>query len=107
MEADFGCAPRALRFDSASRAAGFEQVEGADDVGVDEIARAGDGAVHVRFRRQVHDVRDGVLSRRPAGRRALSRKSTFSKTYFGMPGDLLQIFQLPGVGQAIEIDQPA
>ena len=35
----------------------------------------------------------------------LSRKSTFSKTYFGCfvhPGEILEA---PGVGQAIEVDQ--
>ena len=42
-------------------AARFEQIERADDVRGNEIARPGNGTVHMRFRREVHDVRDGVL----------------------------------------------
>ena len=37
---------------------------------------------------------------------ALSRRSTFSKTYFGMLRHRLEVLQVSGVGQAIEVDQP-
>ena len=43
-------------------AAGFQEVEGADDVGVDEIVRAGNRAIDVRFGRQVQHVRNGMLA---------------------------------------------
>jgi len=51
--------------------AGFEQIEGADDVGGDEIARPGDGTVDMRFRREVHHVGDAVLLHDAQRRRLL------------------------------------
>ena len=30
----------------------------------------------------------------------------FFKNVFGMPGSLFQVFQVPGIGQAIQIHQP-
>src|SRR4051812_11034431 len=41
--------------------AGFEQVEGAYDVCLDEITRAADGAVDMRFCRKMHYMGDLVL----------------------------------------------
>ena len=60
-------------------AAGFQQIERADDVGVDEIARPGDGAVHMRFRRQVHDMGDGVLLHDPQRRRSCRADPPFQR----------------------------
>ena len=85
-------------------ATGFEQVEGADDVGVNEIARAGDGPVHVRFRRQVHDVRDGVLFDN-AHHGGLVAQVHLLKNVFRVFGNLFQIFQVSGISEAIEIDE--
>ena len=93
-----------FRFPSQQRAAGFQQIESADDVRVDEIARPGDGTVHVRFRRQVHDVRDGVLLD-DAQRGGLVAQIHFLENVFRMPGNFFQIGQMPGVSQAIQIDQ--
>ena len=92
-----GCEPQ-------TGAAGFQQVERADDVGVNEIARAGDGAVHVRFGRQVHDV---VMAccRRPAARRPCRADPPSRKTYFGCFATPGQVLQVAGVGQAIQVDE--
>ncbi len=80
-------------------------MEGAEDVGGDEIARAGDGAVHVRFRRQVHDVGDGVLFDDPQ-HGGLVAQVHLLKDIFRVGGNRFQVFQMPGIGQAIEIDEP-
>ena len=37
---------------------------------------------------------------------ALSRRSTFSKTYLGWRLTLVQVAEVTGVGEAIEVDQP-
>jgi len=41
--------------------AGLEEVECADDIRVNEVARAGDGTINVRLRRQMQDMSDGVF----------------------------------------------
>ena len=52
----------------------------------------------------MHDVRDAVLFDH-AQRRGLVAQIHLLKNVFRMPGDLLQILQMPGVSQAIQIDQ--
>ena len=71
---------------------------------MNEIARPGDGAVHVRFRRKVHDVRDGVFLD-DAQHGGLVAQVHLLKNVFGMPGNFFQIFQMPRVSEAIQIDQ--
>ncbi len=58
----------------------------------------------MRFRRQMHHVGD-VMPFDDLHVAVLSRKSTFSKTYFGFSRNLLQIRQMARVSQAIQIDQ--
>ena len=72
---------------------------------MDKIARTGDGTVHVRFCRQMHDVRNGVFFD-DSQHGGFVAQVHFLKNVFRMPGNFLQIFQMPGVGQAVEIDQP-
>jgi len=85
-------------------AAGFQQVEGTDDVRGDEIARAGDGTVHVGFRRKVHHVSDAMAFHN-LQRRRLVAQIHLLKNVFGMARDFLQIFQPPRIGQAVEVDE--
>ena len=93
-----------LKLAVPKRPAGFEQIEGADDVGGDEITRPGDGTIHVRFRREVHDVRDGVLLNDPQCR-SLVAQIHLLENEFRMTGRLFQIFLPPGVSQAIQVDK--
>ena len=58
----------------------------------------------MRFRREVHDVRDGVLLD-DLQRRRLVAQIHFLKNVFRMLGNFLQILQAPGVSQAVEIDE--
>ena len=53
----------------------FEQAEGADDVGLDEIRRPVDRAIDVAFRREMHDGATGGAS---ASRLATSARSPIS-----------------------------
>ena len=59
----------------------------------------------MRFRRQMHDVGDAVLLD-DAQHGGLVAQIHLLKNIFGMPGNLFQIFQMAGVGQAIQIHQP-
>ena len=85
-------------------AAGFEQVERADDVGGDEVARTGNGTVHVRFRREMHDMGDGVLFDDPHHSGFITQIHLL-KNIFRVLGNLFQIFQVPGISKAIQIDE--
>ena len=58
----------------------------------------------MRFRREVHDVRDGVLLDN-FERRRLVAQIHLLKNIFRMLGNLLQIFQPPGISQAVEVDE--
>jgi hypothetical protein len=85
-------------------AAGFQKVEGADDVGLDEIAGAGDGAVNVGFGGEMQNMGDAVfLDQREDG--GLVAKVGFFEGVFGMMGDAFEILQMARVRQAIQIDQ--
>ena len=72
---------------------------------MDEIAGAGDGPVHVGFGRQVHHVRDGMLSDAVQHGGFVAQIDLF-KDVFGIAVETFQIDQVAGIGQAIEVDEP-
>ena len=74
-------------------AAGFEQMKRADDVGVDEIARTGDGAIDVRFGGQMQDMRHGMLLH-DFQHGGLMAEVHLLKSVFGMMGHVVQIDQV-------------
>ena len=85
-------------------AAGFEQVEGADDVGADEIAGAGDGAIDMGFGGEMQHVADGVFFHDLHDGGFVAQINIF-KSVFRMVRDARDVFQMTGVGQAIEVDE--
>jgi hypothetical protein len=85
-------------------AARLQQIECADDVGLNKIGRAGDGTVHMGFGRQMQNMRDLMLLDY-CQHGGFVAEVGFFKRVFGMPGDVLQIFQVAGVGQAIQVDE--
>jgi len=95
---------RALTRIQPGMAAGFEEVEGADDVRLDEITRPCNRAIHVRFSRQVQDVRDAMLLYDSQHLRLISQIDLFENV-LRMTRHRLKIRQMSGIGQAIEIDQ--
>src|ERR1035437_9636555 len=84
--------------------AGFEQIKRANDVRGDEIARPGDGTIHMRFRREVHDMRNAVLLD-DTQRGGLVAQIHLLKNVFLMAGNFFEVRQMSGVSEAIEIDQ--
>ena len=86
------------------RAARLQQIECADDIGVDEIAGTGNRTIHMRFGRQVHHVSDlMILDNLPHG--DFVAEINFLERIPGMSGDAGQVGEVPGVSQTIEIDQ--
>src|SRR4051812_21800764 len=80
----------------------FEEVKGADDVRLNEIARACDRTIHVRFGRQVQDMRNRVaLEQLQQG--WLIAQIDFLEGIFGMLLDRSEILEMAGVSEAIEI----
>src|ERR1051325_5059857 len=94
-----------VEFRAPESAAGFEEVEGADDVGVDEIAGAGDRAVHVRFGGEMHDVSDRVALDDFEDGGFIAEVDLF-ESVFRMLRNFFQVHQMTGVGEAIEVDEP-
>jgi hypothetical protein len=82
----------------------FQQMQGADDVSVDEISRPGDGAVHVRFRRQMQNVRYRILAEN-CRHSSLVAEIRLFKQILGMVLNVTQVGGVAGVSQAIQVDQ--
>jgi hypothetical protein len=85
-------------------AAGFEEVEGADDVGLNEIAGAGDGTVNMGFGGEVQDMGDAVLLDQ-LEHGGLVAEVGFFEGVFGVMRDALEVFEVAGVREAIQVDQ--
>ncbi len=78
-------------------------MEGAQDVGVDEVAGGFNRAVHVRFGCEVEDVGDGLVADDADDGRLVVQVHLL-ESVFGMAGDGADIFQTPGIGEAVEVD---
>ena len=71
---------------------------------MDKIARAGDGAIHVRLCGEVHHLRDLVLLNH-AKDRGFVAEVHFFEDIFGMIGEPLQICQMTCISQAVQVHQ--
>src|SRR4051794_24466033 len=89
---------------SPSCAAAFEQIKGANNVGLNEIAGAGDGAVDMGFGCQMHHVGDGMLLNDTEDR-SLVAKIDFLKCVLRMLRDRFEIGEMAGVGEGIQVHQ--
>ena len=89
-----------------SGAAGFQKIERADHVGVDEVAGAGNRAVHMRFGGQVHDMGDGMALHDFKDGILVAQVNLFEGVFW-VPGNALEILPVSSVSQAIEVDQLA
>ena len=85
-------------------AGGFEEVESPQNVGGDEIARAGDGTIHMRLGREVHDVGDLMLLKNAEDSLPIT-KIDFFKDVFGVLVGTPKIREVARVSEAIQIDQ--
>ena len=81
----------------------LQQIEGAYDVGVDELARAADGAVYVALGCKVEDGAGLVRSQQLADQGRVA-KVALNKDVLGVTGDRRQVLQIAGVGQLVQVD---
>ena len=88
-----------------SIAAGLKQVKGAVDVGGDEVAWAGDTAVHMRLGSKVHDVGDVMLADNAEDLVLVPQIDFFEDITRMDVVDAIKVFKMPRVGEAIEIDE--
>ncbi len=86
-----------------SGAGGFQQREGADQIGLHEGRRPGDGAVHMAFGGEVGDGVDGVLAQQPVHQRPVANVAPHEQVP-GRIGQVAQVVQRAGVSQQIESD---
>ena len=82
---------------------GFEQAEGADDVGLNEVFGAVNGAVHMAFGGKVQHGAGAVLGQQAIHQVAIAQVAMHK----GVAGVALQpgeIFQVARIGQFVEVD---
>ena len=84
---------------------GFEEIEGAVDVRRDEIAGAGDAAIHVAFGREVHDMGDLMLADDAKNAVLVTQIDLLEGIAWMHAVDAIEVFEMPGIGEAVEIDQ--
>ena len=82
---------------------GFEQLEGADDVGLDEFAGAVDGAVDVRFGGEVHDGARPVLGEQAADEFKIA-DVTLDEDVARITVQAGEVLAVAGVGELVEGD---
>ncbi len=82
---------------------GFQQGEGAFHVGTHEIAGAVNGTIHMAFGRKVHDGPGLVLGQQTIHQGPVTDVAVH-KNVARIILDGSQAFQIPGVGQGIQID---
>ena len=83
----------------------LEEIEGAEDVGGDEIRRARDGTVHVGFGGEMHHrVEAPLIEEGPEGLIIANVRLNQAITIGPGFGDIRQIGGVTGVGERIEID---
>ena len=94
-------------FDSASStpvgAHGFEQAEGADDVGLDEVFRAVDAAVDVRFGGKIDDGAGLVLGEQ-LGDEVEVADVALDEDVARVALERGEVLEVAGVGQRVEVD---
>ena len=84
-------------------ARGFEQCIGAGDIGIDESARPVDGAIHMGFRREMHDGIRRMGGKEPVHRGAIPDISLY-KGIIGRIRHLGHIIETGRIGQRVEVD---
>ncbi len=83
---------------------GFEQAEGADHVGLDEVFRAVDGAVHMRFGREIQDGPRPVLGQQP-GEQLPVADVPLDEQVARIALQRREVLQIACVGELVEVDE--
>jgi len=84
----------------------LQQGISANDVGLDKVGRAGDGAIHMRFRGQVHHGRRLMLAEHPSDFGRITDVHLF-KAITRIIRHRSERLQIARVGQLVEIDHAA
>jgi len=82
---------------------GFEQAEGADDVGLDEVFGAVDGAVHMTFSREVQHGAGAVLGQQGIDQGAVAQVA-LHEVVARVALQAGEVFQIACVGEFVEVD---
>ena len=82
---------------------GFEQAEGADDIGLNEIFRAVDRAIDMRFGRKINHCARLVFSQQLADQIKVADIAV-GKDMLGVAFETGEIFEIAGVGEFVEVD---
>ena len=91
-------------FDSIRRAAGFEQMERANQVRMDEIARPANRSIDVGFSGEMDDMRNFIRADGISNRSLIAQVSA-QKYVFRILFNAGQIFEMTGIGKAVQIQQ--
>ena len=83
---------------------GFDEVEGADDVGLDEGLRAFDGVVDVAFGREVDDALDVVLGKE-GFYEGFVADVTFDEGVVGECFGFFEVVEVARIGEFVEVDE--
>jgi hypothetical protein len=82
----------------------FKQVEGSNDVGVNEISRASDGPIHVRLGCEVHYMSDRMLFDNAHHARFVAQIDLL-KNVLWVFGCAFEVCKVPRVSQTVQIDK--
>ena len=88
------------------RAAGLEQLEGADDVRVHEVRRTGNRPIDVRFGREVDDRRDLEIAQQPADEAPIGDVAA-GEDVTGVVVEAREAVGVTGVRELVEVDDAA
>ena len=83
---------------------GFDEVEGADDVGLDEGLRAFDGVVDVAFCREVDDTLDVVLGKE-GFYEGFVTDVAFDEGVVGECFGFFKVVKVSCIGEFVEVDE--
>ena len=86
-------------------AASLEEMEGAVDVGGDEVAGASDATIDMAFGSEVHDMRDFMLTDDAKDFVLIPQIDFFEHVTRMNAMDAIKVFKMPRVGEAVEIDE--
>ena len=81
----------------------IQKVDGAQNIGLDENLRIGNGTVHMAFRGKVHHVINVVLVKQALDRLFVT-DIRLNKDIIRVAFHALQVFQIAGIGQLVHVD---
>ena len=80
-------------------------MEGAVDVGRDEVTGTGDAAIHVRFCGEMHDVGDVMLADDAKDFCLVAEIDLLKNVTRVDAVNAIEIFEMTGISEAVEIDK--